>query len=206
VNLAADGFARRVQVSRETMARLEAYVRLLTAWNRRINLVGRTTIGEVWQRHILDSAQLLQHLPPGTRRVVDLGSGAGLPGLILAIFGVPEVHLIESDRRKAAFLAEAIRVTEAPAVLHTQRVERVAAFGADVVTARACAPLPALLDLARSFLGPGTICLFLKGRAAAAELTEAEKDWNMRVTMLPSVTDPHGAILKLEDVSRVERP
>jgi 16S rRNA (guanine527-N7)-methyltransferase len=206
VNLTAAGFARRAGVSRETMARLEAYVALLAAWNRRINLVGRNTIGEVWWRHILDSAQLLPHLPPGARRLVDLGTGAGLPGLVLAILGVAEVRLIESDRRKAAFLAEAIRITAAPAILAAQRIERVAAFPAEIVTARACAPLPLLLDLAQPFLAPGTVCLFLKGRSAAAELTAAEKEWNMRATTLPSVTDERGSILKLEDVSRVERP
>ncbi|MGH6989938.1 MAG: 16S rRNA (guanine(527)-N(7))-methyltransferase RsmG, partial [Stellaceae bacterium] len=183
-----------------------AYVRLLTAWNQRINLVGRTTIDDVWWRHILDSAQLLPHLPAAARRAVDLGSGAGLPGLVLAILGVPEVHLIESDRRKAVFLAEAIRITAAPAILHAERIERVAAFPVEVVTARACAPLPVLLDLAWPFLGSGTICLLPKGVSVAAELTAARKEWNMEVTMLSSVTDPQGTILRVEGVSRVERP
>lgn len=206
MSLTAEGFARVTHVSRETMARLEDYVRLLSAWNGRINLVGRNTIGDVWQRHILDSAQLMAHLPPGARRVVDLGSGAGLPGLILSILGVPEVQLVESDRRKAVFLAEAIRLTRAPAILHVRRAETMPAAIADIVTARACASLPDLLALARPFIGRDTVCLFLKGKSVAAELTEAAKDWNMLAETLPSIADKTGCILKLEGVSRVERP
>ncbi len=167
MSLTADGFARLTHVSRETMVRLEDYVRLLSAWNRRINLVGRNTIGDVWQRHILDSAQLLPHLPAGTRTLVDLGSGAGLPGLILSILGVPEIHLVESDRRKAVFLAEAIRLTRAPATLHVNRAETIRHLRGDIVTARACANLGDLLGLALPFIGPRTICLFLKARPSA---------------------------------------
>ncbi|HEX4112178.1 MAG TPA: 16S rRNA (guanine(527)-N(7))-methyltransferase RsmG [Stellaceae bacterium] len=203
--MTAEGFARLTHVSRETLARLEDYVRLLSAWNHRINLVGRSTIGDVWQRHILDSTQILHHLLSGTRTVVDLGSGAGLPGLVLAILGVPQVHLIESDRRKAVFLAEAIRLTRAPATLHARRAEDVPPFAADAITARACANLTDLLGLALPFMGPRTLCLFHKGRVVADELTDAAKDWNMLTETLPSVTDKSGCILKVEGVSRVER-
>lgn len=206
MSLTAEGFARITHVSHETLARLEDYVRLLSAWNNRINLVGRNTIGDVWQRHILDSAQILHHLRHHDRTVVDIGSGAGLPGLILSILGVREVHLIESDRRKAVFLGEAIRLTRAPATLHVRRAESMAAMPVDVVTARACANLGDLLALAQPFIGPDTMCLFLKGKGAAAELTEAAKDWNMVVEALPSITDKSGSILKVEGVSRVQRP
>jgi hypothetical protein len=99
-------FQAQTGVSRETLARLETYVELLTSWNRRINLVGPNTIGDIWRRHILDSAQLFPLIPPAARRLVDFGSGAGLPGLILAIMGVPEVYLVESDQRKIAFMRE----------------------------------------------------------------------------------------------------
>jgi 16S rRNA (guanine527-N7)-methyltransferase len=205
VKLTAEGFARLTNVSRETLGRLEDYVRLLTAWNARINLVGRNTIGEVWLRHILDSGQLMHFYVPPARRLVDLGSGAGLPGLILSILGVPEVHLIESDRRKAVFLAEAIRLTRAPAVLHVKRIEQVAPFAADIVTARALAPLTETLELAAPFIGPRTICLFHKGRNVATELTEAAKSWNMLAEPLPSIADKSGSILRVEGVSRAER-
>ena len=202
MKLTAEGFQRLTHVSRETMARLQAYVDLLSAWNGRINLVGRNTIGDVWHRHILDSAQLLAMIPAHARTLVDLGAGAGLPGLVLSILGVSEVHLVESDRRKGVFLGEAIRVTRAPAKAHIGRIEEIRPFTADLVCARALAPLPELLALAAPFIGQDTVCLFHKGKEAAAELTAAGKDWNMVTEPLPSVTDKSAAILKLEGVSR----
>jgi 16S rRNA (guanine527-N7)-methyltransferase len=201
--LSEAGFAKIANVPRETMARLEAYVALLAAWNRRINLVGANTLGDVWRRHILDSAQLFPLLPEKTRIVVDLGSGAGLPGLVLAIMGVGQVHLIESDQRKAAFLREAKRVTEAHNVtIHAQRAEKMGAFKADAVVARAVAPLHQLLYIAEPFLTSHSLCLFLKGKAAEAELTEARKTWQMKAETLQSRTDPAGIVLRLEAVSR----
>ncbi len=139
--LGREGFARVFDVSRETLERLDAYVGLLAAWNRRINLVGASTLGDPWRRHILDSAQLLPHVPRQARVLVDLGSGAGLPGLILSILGVPEVHLVESDQRKAAFLFEAARITGAACKIHPVRAEKMPRLAADVVTARALARL-----------------------------------------------------------------
>lgn len=196
------GFAKLANVSRETLDRLTKYVDLLVSWNRRINLVGRNTIGDVWRRHILDSAQLFPLIPREARRLVDLGSGAGLPGLVLAIMGVPEVHLIESDLRKAAFLREAVRITEAPAIIHARRIDRVPPFVADIVTARALAPLPELLAISERFLGPKTICLFLKGRMVDEELTNARETWHIRVDRQPSLTDSSGCILRLEGIAR----
>ena len=200
--LGIGGFARLTGVSRETLDRLANYVELLISWNRRINLVGRETIGDVWRRHILDSAQLFPLIPPDARRLIDLGSGAGLPGLVLAIMGVPEVHLIESDGRKAVFLREAVRLTDAPAVVHARRIDRVSPLLADVVTARALAPLPALLEMSQRFLDPHGFCLFLKGRHVEEELTAARKEWNIRLNRQPSLTDPSGCILRLEGIAR----
>lgn len=198
VSLTPEGFARLVDVSRETLDRFRAYHDLLAAWNRRINLVGRDTMGDVWRRHFLDSAQLFPLLPPKTRVLVDLGSGAGFPGLVLALLGVPEVHLVESDQRKAAFLREAVRITGVSATVHPRRIEQVAPFVADAVTARALAPLPQLLQWAARFSGPKTVCLFLKGRHALEELTAAAEAWKMRAERFPSVSDPAGTILRLE--------
>jgi 16S rRNA (guanine527-N7)-methyltransferase len=203
--LGMGGFAKLTNVSRETLDRLAKYVELLTSWNRRINLVGRDTIGDVWRRHILDSAQLFPLIPREARSLVDLGSGAGLPGLVLAIMGVPEVHLIESDGKKAVFLREALRITGAPAIVHAQRIDRVPAFAADIVTARALAPLPELLAISERFLGRSTICLFLKGRMVDEELTDAAKTWHIRVDRQPSLTDPSGCILRLEAIARDPR-
>jgi len=197
-SLEINGFAKLTSVSRETLDRLKDYVDLLMAWNRRINLVGRDTIGDVWRRHILDSAQLFSLIPAKARTLVDLGSGAGLPGLVLAIMGTPEVHLIESDQRKVIFLREALRITNTRAILHPTRIDRVAPFAADVITARALAPLSELIELSQRFCGPRTISLFLKGRKIEQELTDTVKMWNMRIDRQPSLTDASGCILRLE--------
>jgi 16S rRNA (guanine527-N7)-methyltransferase len=199
------GFAALTGVSRETLARLEAYAALLLEWSPRINLVGRSTLGDIWRRHFLDSAQLLPLVPAAARSVVDLGSGAGFPGLVLAILGVPGVELIEADSRKAAFLREAVRITGAEAVLRPCRIEAVAAWPADVVTARAFAPLDRLLALAERFIGPQTVCLLLKGARAEEELTAAGKAWTMTASRYPSRADPGGTVLSLQQVSREPR-
>ena len=200
--LTPEHFQRLTGVSRETLARLQLYVELLVAWNRRINLVGPRTLGDVWRRHILDSAQLRPLIPPSARILVDLGSGAGLPGLILAILGVPEVHLVEADQRKCAFIREAARVTGTPVTLHAQRLEKITGIRADLVTARAFAPLPNLLDQAENLVDTHSILLFLKGKTVGEELTEAAKGWKMRATLHPSVSDPSGTVLRLEQVIR----
>jgi len=195
------GFAALVDVSRETQERLAAYVALLTKWNAKINLVGPATLPDVWRRHILDSAQIHAQVA-GVGTLVDLGSGAGLPGLILAILGGPQVHLIESDARKCAFLHEAARVTGTSVTIHNKRIEAAPAIEADIVTARALAPLVQLLDHAVRFLKPGGKCVFLKGARQADELTEARKTWHMVVTERPSRSDPSGTILEVESPAR----
>lgn len=202
--LGAAGFAKAADVSRETMARLEAYAALLATWSARINLVGRATLDDPWRRHFLDSAQLLPQIPAGTRSLVDLGSGAGFPGLVLAILGVSGVELIEADSRKAAFLREAARITAAPVIIRGCRIEAVTPHEVDVITARACAPLDRLLPLGEPFIGPRTICLFLKGARAEEELTEASKAWTMTAARHPSRADPAGSILSLKQVARRE--
>jgi 16S rRNA (guanine527-N7)-methyltransferase len=198
--LGPDAFARMLDVSRETMDRLKAYVELLVGWNRRINLVSRNTIGDIWRRHILDSAQLYPHIQTQARILVDLGSGAGLPGLVLGIFGVPELHLVEADNRKVAFLKEALRVSGTKGQVHAARIDRVKPIAADVITARALAPLSELLTLSQRFRKTDTRCLFLKGSQTEAELSEATRAWMMRIERFRSLSDPTGCILQLEDV------
>ncbi len=199
--LTAESFAKLTNVSRETLDRLCIYVDLLKSWNRRINLVGRNTIGDVWRRHILDSAQLYPLIPPQSRSLVDLGSGAGLPGLVLSIFGVANCHLIDSDGRKAAFLREAIRLTNADATVHLARLDRAKAPPADVVTARALASLSDLVEIAQHFLKPGGVCLFLKGRNVDEELTDLTKGWKIPIERHPSLSDPLGSIIRLEAIA-----
>jgi 16S rRNA (guanine527-N7)-methyltransferase len=198
---AAD-FAAAVPVSRETLARLEAYAAVLATWNRRMNLVGASTMRDPWRRHMADSAQLHAYLPRDCRVLVDIGSGAGFPGLVLAIMGVPEVHLVESNQRKCAFLREVARVTGTRVTIHCARAEALTPWPADVVTARALSPLPILLEYAEPFLTPKTICLFPKGRGVKEELTKTQKTWNITFDMLYSVTNPEGTILRLEAITR----
>jgi 16S rRNA (guanine527-N7)-methyltransferase len=200
--LTREAFARELDVSRETMERLAVYLELLGRWQSAISLVGPKALRDPWRRLFLDSAQLTTHLPPNAGSLVDLGSGAGFPGMVLAILGVPGVHLIESNRRKAIFLREAARLTSAPVEVHAERIERMAGFLSDVVTARGLAPLPRLLGLAAPFLAPATVCLFLKGRNLTGELTEARKTWHMIAHMSPSLSDPMGVVLKLREVRR----
>ena len=133
---------------------------------------------------------------------MDLGSGAGFPGMVLALLGVPGVHLIESDRRKAQFLREVARVTGAPVTIHTTRIEQLPGWPAGAVTARALAPLPRLLELAERFLVADTVCLFLKGRSVEHELTAARSSWHMEVDKLPSLSQPAGVVLRLRGVRR----
>ena len=212
-------FAQAADVSRETLAHFVTYQELLTKWQRRINLIGPATVNDVWSRHFLDSAQLYPLLTAalkgrrGPATLYDLGSGAGFPGLVLALMargaGHPlTAHLVESDRRKAAFLAEVCRATGlARAVtIHALRIEALPLERlprADIVTARALAALPALLSLASPLLAPHGIALFLKGAKAALELTESTKHWTMQVERLPSRTDPSGTILKMTAITRV---
>ena len=200
--LSSDSVADQLGIDISTLARLRAYADLLVKWQKRINLVGSRTVPDLWRRHMLDSAQLYLHLPPGARVLVDLGSGAGFPGLVLAILGVPEVHLFESDTRKGAFLREAARVTDTPVTVHTARIESESGFAADVVTARALAPLSRLLAYGERFLVENTVFLFLKGQNLQQELTDSQKNWNMAVTQTKSLSDPSGVVVRLERITR----
>ena len=203
--LGPEGFAELFPVSRETLSRLEAYTHLLIRWSARINLVGRDTLPDLWRRHILDSAQLRRMIPDSAQNLIDLGSGAGFPGLVLAILGVPGVELVEADSRRSAFLREAARVTHAEVTIRPSRIQAVSPHAVDVVTARACAPLPRLLDFAQPFLAPSTVCLFPKGERFAEELTLAREGWTMRVSVEQSLSGRRGVILRLEQVVREPR-
>lgn len=195
--------ATEAGVSRETVHRLAAYLELLRRWQAKINLVSGASLEDAWRRHILDSAQLYPLIGRSDGRLYDIGSGAGFPGLVLAIMGCSDVHLIESDQRKSAFLREAARITGARIELHTTRAEKLSPKDGDFVTARGCAALPELLDLAKPLLKSSGICFFLKGRGVEAELTAANKAWTMQIQRFPSKSDATGAILRLEGINRV---
>ena len=176
---------------------LAAYVDLLRKWNATINLVSAADLPVLWPRHIEDSLQLGSIAGPLPPRAIDLGSGAGFPGLILSIAYGIEVDLIEQDQRKAAFLREAVMVTGACARVHAMKIERAKLPPAPLVVSRALAPVPVLLRLARPFLTDNGFCLFPKTRAAEPEITEAERYWSMQIDRIPSLTDPNGVILRV---------
>lgn len=199
-----EAFLQDTGVSRETLGRLQAYADLLVIWNKKINLIGGSTEPDLWLRHMLDSAQLFPLIPEGARRLLDLGSGAGFPGLVLAIMGIPGVELVESDQRKAAFLREAARIAGASVVVHAKRIEAIPPFPVDVVTARACASLAELLDWSAPFLTPNSRCIFPKGQNVEVELTEAHKRWRIAVDQRPSRTDSRGTIVCIGEVLRVQ--
>ncbi len=183
------------------MTRLEGFAGLLAKWQRSINLVAAGTLPDIWRRHMLDSAALFPLIPAGARTLVDLGSGAGFPGLVLAIMGVPEVHLLDSDARKCAFLTEAARHFAPGAKVHRGRIEAIPPIPADIVTARALAELDELLGHAKRFLKPDGVCLFLKGSRVEDELTRARQRWRMAVEVFPNPADGSGKILRIKDLS-----
>lgn len=197
-------------VSRETLARLKIFVSLLEDWNVRINLVSAASLAQVWRRHILDSAQLLKFIPADAKNLVDLGSGAGFPGAVLAILVAEErpgarMVLYEATAKKCRFLdAVAKRLT--PAVeIRNARIEEAKPEPFDVVTARACAPLDRLLSYAAPFQSKKTVCLFLKGQSVGVELTKAHKSWSMTVVQHQSRSDPSGVVLEIRDLRHAAR-
>ena len=206
--MTAAEFQKAANVSRETLERLHAFADLLRKWNRRINLVSRRGLDDLWRRHMLDSIQLyrlyeIDEVHEASSPWLDLGSGAGFPGLVLAIAGIRDVHLVESDGRKCAFLGEVARVTGAEVTVHNERIETLAPQGARTISARALAPLPRLLPLAYRHMVPNGQIILLKGQDVDAELTEAAKCWKMSVRRIPSITDGSGSILQLTEISRV---
>ena len=203
----SDGFISEFDVSRETAAKLETYVALLRQWQKTINLVAPSTLATAWHRHIADSAQLVDRSPTGPKHWLDLGTGAGFPGLVIALMvnaaGSPragsKVTLVESDVRKCAFLREVARNTGAVVDIVAARIESPATQSrvgsVDIVTSRALAPLRDLISYARPFAGPDTLGLFLKGRDAERELSEARLGQSFEADLVPSCTDPAGRIV-----------
>jgi 16S rRNA (guanine527-N7)-methyltransferase len=199
-------------VSRETSDRLDRFVETLLAWQQRINLIAPSTEPKLWTRHIADSLQLLA-LAPQAKIWVDLGSGGGFPGLVIACALADKpgarVHLVESSTKKAAFLREAARATGAPAEVHAVRIEDFVenlAMAVDVVTARALAPLVRLLAATYPLLKTGTLGLFPKGQDVDAELTEAAKCWSIQSSFAPSLTDPKAKVVRVTGIEKLPQP
>lgn len=201
-----ESFKAAFGVSRGTVDRLIAYENLLKRWQKTINLVAPSALDDVWHRHFADSAQLWQYRPMGSQVWLDLGSGAGFPGLVLAILGaeagVSRHILVESDNRKAAFLREVARETGVVVDILCMRIEnaetRAKLNAVDCVTARALAPLPRLLEISAPYFASSTLGLFLKGREVATEIEEAARSWHFDCELKPSMTDEDARVVLLK--------
>lgn len=197
----------KTDVSRETFGRLEAFVALVQKWTSKINLISRHTVDEIWERHIEDSAQIYR-LAPKFQSWVDLGSGGGFPGIVVAILVLEDdqdrkITLVESDLRKATFLRTAIRELGLTAEVISKRIEDIPPLGADVLSARALAELDVLLGFADRHLKPGGTALFPKGSLWETEHAKAQKQWSYTCDPIRSMTNPEAAILKIKDITRV---
>lgn len=202
------GFAAEFSVSRETQDRLETFAALLLRWNARINLVGRSTEADLWTRHITDSAQLWRLHAPIAGLWTDLGSGAGFPGLVIAALAAESapdlrVILVESDARKCAFLIEAARAMGLSPIIRTDRIETMPPLQADILSARALAPLETLLEFAAKHRRSDGIALFPKGETVHKEIEAAAQKWRFEHRIHASVTDPRAAIVEVGALSRV---
>lgn len=205
-------FAEAFKVPRETIHRLVHYAELLTTWQQTHNLVSAKSLDQIWDRHFADSAQLLR-LAPEAEVWLDLGAGAGFPGLVIAILQANHasfhMHLVESTAKKCAFLSEVARVTEAPVEIHCMRIEELArratSLRPEIVTARALAPLPRLLDLAAPWLQPGTRGLFLKGRDASQEIEAARRRYRFDSRLYPSLTAGDSSIVEIGNLAKLAK-
>jgi len=196
-----------LSVSRETFEALEAFVALVQRWNPAINLVSKSALKDLWDRHILDSAQLYSYCPAEARRWVDIGSGGGFPGLVVALLAreaLPElrVTLVESDQRKATFLRQAAQALGLTVTVLSKRIESIPPLEADVVSARALAPLVELLGFAHPHIRHGGVALFPKGARHAEELSEARKNWRFDLSLHPSLSESAAAILEIRNINR----
>ena len=195
-----------VDVSRETIQNLEHFAALVTKWTPKINLIAKGSVPDIWDRHIIDSVQLYRFAPKAYEKWADLGSGGGFPGIILAILAKekqPNAHvtLIESDQRKSTFLRTAARELRLSITVIAERIEQTAPLGADVVSARALAPLPSLLPLVGRHMRDGGICLLHKGKQAAQEVADAKNDWSFDLEDHASMTDPEARLLVIQRIS-----
>lgn len=197
-----------LDVSRETLERLKTYEALLKKWNPAINLVSKSTLADAWTRHFIDSAQIFGLAAPNARRWIDLGSGGGFPGMVIAILAAEKnpnlkVTLVESDQRKATFLRNVARETGVEAEVIAKRIEAVDPLEADVLSARALASLDQLLSFAERHMCPSGIALFPKGTSHQQELAQANESWQFECDITPSRTQPDAVILSIGGIARV---
>jgi 16S rRNA (guanine527-N7)-methyltransferase len=203
----AESFARASGATPEQVADLDRFRTMLAEWNQNMNLVGPATLDVFWSRHAWDSAQLLR-LAPDARSWADLGAGAGLPGVVLAVMGKGRlgfhVDLVESMAKRCRFLSEVVTALDLPATVHNERAENLD-LTVEIVTARACAPLHRLLGYARPYLKAGATGLFLKGQDVVADMKEAARYWEYEADVVPSLSDPRGRIVRVRSLGRARK-
>lgn len=197
-----------LDVSRETVSRLQALCEIVRKWTPTVNLISKSSVSDIWQRHIVDSAQLFSLTPPDARQWLDLGSGAGFPGLVIAIIAAEQrknlaVSLVESDQRKSVFLTEAARLLDLSVTVTSQRIESVSPRDADILSARALTSLDGLCGYAKTHLKAGGVAIFPKGASVDAEIEAARKNWQFSLNRASSRTDPTASILLLKNVTHV---
>lgn len=200
-----DNVIRMLNLSENAAAKTDVYVSLLEEWQSKMNLVSDSTLPDVWNRHVLDSAQLYKFIKPSDKIIFDFGSGAGFPALILAIMDEAKqrtVHLVESDGRKCRFLEAVAEACELNVVIHNERIEKISVPPVDLITARALAALDKLLSYAVPFMSKKTRCLFLKGKKAPEEITAAKRKWAFNLTTHSSLSSDEGRILELSEVKK----
>lgn len=200
-----ESFQYDFNVSRETFEALLKYQSLLLKWNSRINLISKTTEGEIWKRHFYDCAQLSKHIPQDTKEILDIGTGAGFPGMVLAILASENnfnqtISLLDESTKRCAFLGEVSRATGAKVKIHNQKIEVLTGSLYDLITARAFAPLEKLLSLAKPHLKENGFLLLLKGEEAEKELETARKKWSFKLDSFKSLTNPNSVILKISEL------
>jgi 16S rRNA (guanine527-N7)-methyltransferase len=200
--LTINDFQAETQISIETLARLQKYKNILTQWQKKVNLVSQMSLSDLWRRHMLDSAQLFPYIQSIKTPIYDLGSGAGFPGLVLAIMGIKNIHLVESDNRKCTFLREVNALTNANVTIHNIRIESLDKVLPGSVIGRGLSSLDSLLAYSLPLLSMEGFCVFLKGQKSEEELTAAHKTWMMQIEKFQSLSDPTGVILKIDHVSR----
>ncbi len=192
-----------IPVSRGTFELLSIYYELLLKWQKKINLIGPDTIPDIWNRHFLDSLQLVKYIDDKKKVIADLGSGAGFPGMVLAICGYENIHLIESDSRKIAFLREVSRVTNTKISIHNKRIEDFKIDRIDIFVSRALAPLDKLFHLISKSVSHETICFFHKGKNYSNENQDALLNWRYDIDVNPSIVDSQSVILKISNIRKV---
>lgn len=202
--MTSNDFQHLTGVSLETLNKFKLYADLLEKWQKSINLVSNSTLKDKWRRHFYDSAQLIDHINQnnGPLKILDLGSGAGFPGLVISLLVAGEIHLVESVGKKCSFMKQVIQKTNMNATVHNERIEQMMAFPVDLVTSRACADLDKLMDLTFPFMTSQTECLFLKGEKSEDEIKHASKKWTFDIKKTPSKSEESGMILHLSNIQR----